>query len=729
MPGFSGGGVGGGVGVPASAPPRPFRPSRYVPVSAATTFLVGSTTLFFCFTCPWLSEYISFVIPIYVAVIFLFTLANFCMATFMDPGVFPRAEEDEDKEDDFRAPLYKTVEIKGIQVRMKWCSTCRFYRPPRCSHCSVCDNCVEDFDHHCPWVNNCIGRRNYRYFFLFLISLTTHIINVFGFGLVYVLHHRHQLDTPHAAVTMAVMCVAGLFFVPVAGLTGFHMVLVSRGRTTNEQVAGDGKFRGGVNPFTNGCTRNISHVLCSSQAPRYMGRQRSPLTMDVQPPFLRPALTEAQLEAKVLDNGIQNDRHSTRSKSSLDQIESQSADAEPPPPPPPKPELRYPGLPRADTEESSLLTEAPPTPSMFKYRPAFNSPGRNHTALTHPNKMIRGESLDSPSLTILQSSRQSSYRSEPSSLDGTTVVGGGMGARRVGGERGEGPGGPGGTAGMMSGGMSGYSLTGRSYTSYPSSLVLSAGGSRSSSLRSAQTAHNPLTTLQSEGTTDTSYKSLANQTPRNGSLSYDSLLTPSESPEFESAVHELSPQKPRAPFPSATVTGQHDRVSPSSPLQGYTSPFLSAQIAQQREGQLLQGSATFSSPHRAYLRAVSPPPHSPSGLPEVQHLLQHNQDSSRAPRHLSSSSSSPRSFEPPISPPPRGLSLGKSPSYIAEVGPQHKPRPAGGGIVLGGGGAGGGPQAPQSTSRPVLANHTTSKPGGGVKKVTGVGGTTYEISV
>lgn len=43
-----------------------------------------------------------------------------------------------------------------------------------------------------------------------------------------------------------------------------------------------------------------------------MGRWRSPQAMEVQPPFLRPHLTEAQLEAKVLDNGIQNDRHSTR---------------------------------------------------------------------------------------------------------------------------------------------------------------------------------------------------------------------------------------------------------------------------------------------------------------------------------------------------------------------------------------------------------------------------------
>uniref|UniRef100_A0A673K505 Palmitoyltransferase n=1 Tax=Sinocyclocheilus rhinocerous TaxID=307959 RepID=A0A673K505_9TELE len=621
--------VGGALGDPS--PSRPFRPSRYVPVSAAAAFLVGATTLFLCFTCPWLSERFSSSIPLYNAVVFLFTLANFCMATFMDPGIFPRAEEDEDKEDDFRAPLYKTVEVRGIQVRMKWCSTCRFYRPPRCSHCSVCDNCVEEFDHHCPWVNNCIGRRNYRYFFLFLLSLTIHIMDVFGFSLLYILHHTKQLDQVNSGVTMAVMCVAGLFFVPVAGLTGFHTVLVARGRTTNEQVTG--KFRGGVNPFTHGCLKNIAHVLCSSQAPRYLGRLRKPHSVQVQPPFLRPPLSEAQLAAKVLDNGIQ------QSKSSLEIMESQSTDADPPPPP--KPEHRYPGLPHTQNEECSLLTEAPPTPSLYKYRQAYSSPGKNHTASTHSSKP--------------------SYRSDPS-----------LSSRGGAGFRGGGEGGRAGSGGL--GGASAFG--GRSYPSFTDTLLQSAAASCSSSLRSAHTAHNALGPLISEGTTSTSYKSLANQT-RNGSLSYESLLTPSESPEFESAAHELT--APGAP-----------------PILGYTSPFLSAQ---QREGSLQACPAPLRpSPNRAFLRPTSSPP-------------------SRAPPlspHARSLGSPPPGPAPGHTPLGKSLSYGESSEvnlFLSFFSPSH--------------------QIFSSTIKQNVANHNTHshKPAGGVKKVTGVGGTTYGISV
>uniref|UniRef100_A0A3Q3FXQ3 Palmitoyltransferase n=1 Tax=Labrus bergylta TaxID=56723 RepID=A0A3Q3FXQ3_9LABR len=265
------------------------KPSAFIPVCTAACLLVGSTSLFFVFTCPWLAVTICPAVPPCCAILFLFVLANFTMATFMDAGVLPMANEDEDKDDEFRAPLYKNVDVKGVQVRMKWCASCHFYRPPRCSHCSVCDHCVEDFDHHCPWVNNCIGRRNYRYFFLFLLSLTVHMICVFSFGLVYVLSHMDDLWKLHCTVT-----ISGLFLIPVLGLAGFHLYLVSRGRTTNEQVTG--KFQGGVNPFTRGCCNNLEYLVCT--------RPYKKTVIHIQPPFLRPEI-DRQMSVKVRDNGIQ----------------------------------------------------------------------------------------------------------------------------------------------------------------------------------------------------------------------------------------------------------------------------------------------------------------------------------------------------------------------------------------------------------------------------------------
>ena len=42
------------------------------------------------------------------------------------------------------------------------CNTCDIKRKPKSTHCRVCNNCVIGFDHHCVFVNQCIGKRNIR---------------------------------------------------------------------------------------------------------------------------------------------------------------------------------------------------------------------------------------------------------------------------------------------------------------------------------------------------------------------------------------------------------------------------------------------------------------------------------------------------------------------------------------------------------------------------------------
>ncbi len=67
-------------------------------------------------------------------------------------------------------------------------------------------------------------------------------------------------------VSIVLLILLGLLSIPIGGLTGFHVFLVARGRTTNEQVTDKYRHQGDV--FTKGFVKNFAYLFCQSTYPR-----------------------------------------------------------------------------------------------------------------------------------------------------------------------------------------------------------------------------------------------------------------------------------------------------------------------------------------------------------------------------------------------------------------------------------------------------------------------------
>ncbi|XP_063621532.1 palmitoyltransferase ZDHHC9 [Cydia splendana] len=272
-----------------------------------TLALVAATSaLHLAFDGPYLARRVSPALPAAGAALAALTLCALLRTALTDPGILPRAAPAEAALDAPTAtaarppPRAREVLVRGRVVKLKYCFTCKLFRPPRASHCSLCDNCVERFDHHCPWVGNCVGRRNYRAFYTFVVSLSFLAVFVFACAVAHVALEARTLGLAAALrKEPASALAAGVCFLSVwsvLGLAGFHTYLASTDQTTNEDIKGSFSSRrgsGNPNPYSRGnACANCWHVLCGPLAPSLIDRRGivSPDSHEDLPPAFVAAL-------------------------------------------------------------------------------------------------------------------------------------------------------------------------------------------------------------------------------------------------------------------------------------------------------------------------------------------------------------------------------------------------------------------------------------------------------
>ncbi|ODV59568.1 palmitoyltransferase ERF2, partial [Ascoidea rubescens DSM 1968] len=165
----------------------------YIIITILLIFVPG--LLYFIFLSKWYWNHISPILVVFFAYCWLICFFSFFKASTTDPGVLPRNLNITDNLFQLPDEYFNTINLparslfysdnlhhnpnfqnnstknmfslKNPSLSVKYCSTCRIWKPPRISHCSVCDACVINMDHHCVWLNNCVGSRNYFYFFNF----------------------------------------------------------------------------------------------------------------------------------------------------------------------------------------------------------------------------------------------------------------------------------------------------------------------------------------------------------------------------------------------------------------------------------------------------------------------------------------------------------------------------------------------------------------------------------
>lgn len=224
----------------------------------------------YCTWFYWLWNVLPFAtvhVPFLITTVALFY--NFGKSWKSDPGIIKASEEQKKK------TIVELAETGSLDLSI-FCSTCLIRKPIRSKHCAVCNRCIAKFDHHCPWVGNCVGSGNHRYFMGYLFFLLCMICwMIYGCISYWRVHcgTSYTKDGFWLYLTQIASCSPWMFWMFLNSIFHFMWVAVlimcqlyqiaALGITTNERMNARRYKHFKVtatsieSPFNHGCMRNL----------------------------------------------------------------------------------------------------------------------------------------------------------------------------------------------------------------------------------------------------------------------------------------------------------------------------------------------------------------------------------------------------------------------------------------------------------------------------------------
>jgi len=231
----------------ATPPSRLTEPSKWLPVA----FVCGIIfSLYFCYvfchlfrllqlgTSPMMRDQNAEFRGMWQGIVFhcitFLLVVCYIRSIAVHPGSIPDSPEwiYDGSEDKNESSILNPLEKKrtGDRRRCKWCHK---YKPDRCHHCRVCRMCILKMDHHCPWIFNCVGFYNHKYFFLLLLY-TTLDCHWIMWTMVDSVQASVEEDTPFWQMFFCLFgtTLASFLGLLVTAFFAFHIWLMTRAMTT-----------------------------------------------------------------------------------------------------------------------------------------------------------------------------------------------------------------------------------------------------------------------------------------------------------------------------------------------------------------------------------------------------------------------------------------------------------------------------------------------------------------